>query len=581
MKCFQFCSMCLSFLSAFQYGQEAQLPNFPALNPIAPAVPAPLQQSPYIQPNFNQPTAFSQPPSNSTLQLGSVTAPAFPPTTTQPILNLPSLESNLNLTSTPLKLPTITSVPTSKAPPVNVVITASDPLPKTTVQTTQILSVTIPPQHLKGAVAPKAQPHSYQISLPSATTAASMPTFTTQSPVPSVAVTSSKPSLFSGFTPTSKANESVTSNTSNVSASSAEDHDPDFKPIVPLPDEVAVNTGEEDETVLFSERGKLYRFVDDSKEWRDRGIGTIKILKSNTSGKVRILMRREQIHKICANHFITADMALSAMPDNGRAFMWVANDFADETVKLEKLCIRFKTSEEAGKFKDAFESAVKTLPAETPADKKQTDLYVTPPKVTPEAQTPSKTTPEPKASLGGFTFSTPPTFKPKSEPPVTTVLFQASPPKPSPFASFNYTPKSTSLDFKPIVATVTPATTTTPASPDGNTEDFESTAEFTPVVPLPELVEVKTGEENAEVLFEERAKLLRFDAGSKEWKERGIGVIKILKENTIRLLMRREHILKVCCNHQVSDTYSPLNRFSNFQTDTEKLASIDNLIISK
>lgn len=380
-----------------------------------------------------------------------------------------------------------------------------------------------------------------------------MPTFTTQSPVPSVAVTSNKPSLFSGFTPTSKANESVASNTSNVSASSVEDHDPDFKPIVPLPDEVAVNTGEEDETVMFSERGKLYRFVDDSKEWKDRGIGIIKILKSNTSGKVRVLMRREQILKICANHFITADMALSAMPGNDRAFVWVANDFADETVKLEKLCIRFKTSEEADKFKDAFENAVKTLPTETPTNKKQKDLYVTPPKVTPEAQTPSKTTPETKASLGGFTFSTPPTFKPKSDAPVTTVSFQASPPKPSPFASFNYTPKSTSLDFKPIVAT-TP-TTMTPASPDDNTEDFESTAEFTPVVPLPELVEVKTGEENAEVLFAERAKLLRFDVQSKEWKERGIGVIKILKENTIRLLMRREHILKVCCNHQVSDTY--------------------------
>jgi E3 SUMO-protein ligase RanBP2 len=39
--------------------------------------------------------------------------------------------------------------------------------------------------------------------------------------------------------------------------------------------------------------------------------------------------------------------------------------------------------------------------------------------------------------------------------------------------------------------------------------EFEPTAEFTPVIPLPDLVEVKTGEEGETVLYEERSKLLR------------------------------------------------------------------------
>lgn len=79
------------------------------------------------------------------------------------------------------------------------------------------------------------------------------------------------------------------------------------------------------------------------------------------------------------------------------------------------------------------------------------------------------------------------------------------------------------------------------------------TAEFKPVIPLPELVELKTGEENSEILFESKAKLLRFDNSgeTKEWKEKGTGIIKILKNDTIRLLMRRDQVHKVCCNHQL------------------------------
>lgn len=86
----------------------------------------------------------------------------------------------------------------------------------------------------------------------------------------------------------------------------------------------------------------------------------------------------------------------------------------------------------------------------------------------------------------------------------------------------------------------------TPQSPEGDASDFVPTVEYTPVVPLPDIVDHKTGEENAVVVYDQRAKLLRFDAETKEWKERGIGNIKILKEEQImRLVMRREQVHKV------------------------------------
>ncbi|XP_054933174.1 uncharacterized protein [Dermacentor andersoni] len=56
-------------------------------------------------------------------------------------------------------------------------------------------------------------------------------------------------------------------------------------------------------------------------------------------------------------------------------------------------------------------------------------------------------------------------------------------------------------------------------------EEFESSALFEPMVSLPELMEITTGEEDEDVLFCERAKLSQFDAGTKQWKEHGIGLL--------------------------------------------------------
>lgn len=43
-------------------------------------------------------------------------------------------------------------------------------------------------------------------------------------------------------------------------------YDPHYDPIIALPDEIQVSTGEENEEKLFGERAKLYRFDSDSKE---------------------------------------------------------------------------------------------------------------------------------------------------------------------------------------------------------------------------------------------------------------------------------------------------------------------------
>ncbi len=57
----------------------------------------------------------------------------------------------------------------------------------------------------------------------------------------------------------------------------------------------------------FSRRAKLFRFdaAADPPEWKERGTGDVKFLrkKSTTKHSVRLLMRRDKTHKICANHY--------------------------------------------------------------------------------------------------------------------------------------------------------------------------------------------------------------------------------------------------------------------------------------
>ena len=53
---------------------------------------------------------------------------------------------------------------------------------------------------------------------------------------------------------------------------------------------------------------KLYRFDNDSGEWKERGVGQVRLLQSQDHGKIRLLMRQEKTLKIRANHFGTATL---------------------------------------------------------------------------------------------------------------------------------------------------------------------------------------------------------------------------------------------------------------------------------
>ncbi|XP_068461430.1 ran-specific GTPase-activating protein [Clinocottus analis] len=134
-------------------------------------------------------------------------------------------------------------------------------------------------------------------------------------------------------------------------------HDPQFEPIVSLPEQ-DVKTLEEDEEELFKMRAKLYRFAseNDPPEWKERGTGDVKLLKHKEKCTIRLLMRRDRTLKICANHHIVPTMELKPNAGSDRAWVWnTLADYADESPKPELLAIRFLNAENAQKFKGKFD----------------------------------------------------------------------------------------------------------------------------------------------------------------------------------------------------------------------------------
>lgn len=132
-----------------------------------------------------------------------------------------------------------------------------------------------------------------------------------------------------------------------------EDTGAQVAPIVKL-EEVAVTTGEEDEDAVLDLKAKLYRFDKDGNQWKERGAGTVKLLKHKETGKVRLVMRQSKTLKICANHLVLPTMSVQEHAGNDKSCVWHATDFADGELKDELFCIRFGSVENCKTFMEMF-----------------------------------------------------------------------------------------------------------------------------------------------------------------------------------------------------------------------------------
>lgn len=82
-----------------------------------------------------------------------------------------------------------------------------------------------------------------------------------------------------------------------------EEADAHFEPVVHLTEKVETKTNEEAEEQTFKMRAKLFKFDRESREWKERGTGDVRLLKHKENGKTRLVMRRDKTLKVCANHY--------------------------------------------------------------------------------------------------------------------------------------------------------------------------------------------------------------------------------------------------------------------------------------
>ncbi|XP_058075060.1 ran-binding protein 1 homolog c-like [Magnolia sinica] len=139
-----------------------------------------------------------------------------------------------------------------------------------------------------------------------------------------------------------------------AAAGEDEDTGAQIAPIVRL-EEVAVTTGEEGEDVLLDLKAKLYRFDKEGNQWKERGVGTVKLLKHKENGKVRLVMRQAKTLKICANHLVLPSISIQEHAGNDKSCVWHAADFSDGELKEELFCIRFGSTENCRNFMEMVE----------------------------------------------------------------------------------------------------------------------------------------------------------------------------------------------------------------------------------
>ena len=143
--------------------------------------------------------------------------------------------------------------------------------------------------------------------------------------------------------------------------------------IVDLP-AVTVDNGEKDEEEVFKARVKLYRWND--KQWKERGIGDIRILHSKDNGKYRCVLRQEQTMKVRCNFFIHGEglCKLEKLNTAEKSWHWTAADFSEGSLSIDRFCVRFKTNEEFDdfekKFNQGFEENKKANWTSKPTEKK-------------------------------------------------------------------------------------------------------------------------------------------------------------------------------------------------------------------
>jgi Ran-binding protein 1 len=106
-----------------------------------------------------------------------------------------------------------------------------------------------------------------------------------------------------------------------------------------------VKSGEEEEEPLYTDRARLY--VRTEGEWKERGVGEVKLLKHKETGYVRIILRQDKTLKLRLNHKVQPAATLAPNAGNDKSWVFTAQDFAEEKLETHSFALKFKDAGES------------------------------------------------------------------------------------------------------------------------------------------------------------------------------------------------------------------------------------------
>lgn len=125
---------------------------------------------------------------------------------------------------------------------------------------------------------------------------------------------------------------------------------------------VEVSSGEEKYDLVWKEKGKIMRFDEGENQWKERGQGDAKILRSKEDPKrYMFILRREGIGKLAAQHDLVKGMSIKRHSQSEKHLFWYApKDYSDDDEGYEEqFLIRFASKEICDAFVREFEAICK------------------------------------------------------------------------------------------------------------------------------------------------------------------------------------------------------------------------------
>merc|ERR1719505_166941 len=150
---------------------------------------------------------------------------------------------------------------------------------------------------------------------------------------------------------------------------------------------------DEDFTVLFEDSAKLFCFRSNESKFVATGTGTFRIVQEKNTKQSRIIMYRERVLTICANHAISREMNASVKDGSKTTWVWqTPADMSEGSPTAQVFAAKFKNIEIGENFASVFEKCSKEASEAPQASPKITSFSNTDNSSAREAQTVTEST---------------------------------------------------------------------------------------------------------------------------------------------------------------------------------------------